>query len=555
MYKAATVLCAVKDDLNLTTLDLQNIFDICAACPQPEKTLKNILQLLINKIKTIDDLINDLGGGSSSDEVIIHLATCFRTDDGSGDVISDLKHSDYTKAIGLQVCSMLTDMAGFTTRLTSIEDNVDSLQSRVQVLENGDNGLAALDLRMDTLEGTVSGMVTVLGPNTDLAAITSEECPTSGTGNSVPSLAAGDGSALWTGNSQNVAESVKRLWLAMCDVRGAVKIIQDNCCKITCDDVAIDFDIRLSDDRTQATLFFAFKSQLPNGFKDYNALGNKLLITDANGAQASFFIKIADEVQNPDGLILDLSGTALDPAQDYFFTMDAAMSDGSITCSKCINKTATYKDTCAYCELTAVASSGHSTTTATSGNAVLIYTLPGDTTPQYLTIAAGTTIVIKKAAVISDVLIFGDLQVTSSCGDTFLPTASTMNCYTFNWDIGNSSGNTNALSGPDLVSAFVILGQTYVAPHVMDNNHLDLYAASVKDTLAAAPAIKYLGTAWKNFANHTKLGVRFQTTDKVFQTMKMFLNNDDGVNPPQNTFIVLPIASDKCDAPTDPGDL
>lgn len=368
VYKAAVVLCGVKDDLDLSDLDLQNLFEVCSACPEPEKTLQNILQLLINKVKTLEELIDELDGGGDSDEVIIRIASCFRTDDGSGDVVTELKHSDYTKAIGLQVCSVLTDLAGFSTRLDSLEEDVDDLKDRVQVLESGDDGLEQLEDRVDDLETTVGGLVTVLGANTDLAEITSEECPTSGPSNSVTSLAAGDGSALWTGDSDNVAESVRRLWVAVCDLRSAVKIIQDNCCQINCDDVVVDFDIRMADDRTSATLFFAFKSHIPNGFTDYNAAGNKLTITDSNGATYSTFIKVSEEVENPDGILVDFAGSAINPVLDYTFSMDAAMKSESLTCMKCISKDVIYKSAeCDYCEVTVSGTEG------VDGSLIIIY--------------------------------------------------------------------------------------------------------------------------------------------------------------------------------------
>jgi hypothetical protein len=83
-----------------------------------------------------------------------------------------------------------------------------------------------------------------------------------------------------------------------------------------------------------------------------------LVVRDANGATKDFFIKIADEVQNPDGLILDLSGSALDAQLDYNFSMDASVKSESLTCVKCVNKDVTYKDTCAYCEVTVTGTEG-----------------------------------------------------------------------------------------------------------------------------------------------------------------------------------------------------
>jgi hypothetical protein len=360
VYKVATLLCQIKAELQLTDIDFKNLFDVCSACPQPEKTLHNILQLLINKIISLEELIKKLDGSTDSEEISIRIAACFRTTDGNGDTVTELKHIDYTKIIGLHVCELITDLAGISTRVTGLEDDVDDLKDRVQVLESGDNGLDQLEDRIDQLETTVGGMINVIGSNSELAEITSEECPTTGQGNSVPSLAAGDGSALWTGNSKNVSESIKRIWMAVCDVRSAVKIIQDNCCKINCDDILIDFDIRLSDDRRQATLFFAFKSHLPTGFKDVNALGNILTVTDAAGGSYKYFIKLTDEVQNPEGIIIDFANSPIDPKLDYYFTMDAAVKSATLTCVKCINKTITYKDTCAYCEISVTGGSSAS---------------------------------------------------------------------------------------------------------------------------------------------------------------------------------------------------
>lgn len=369
VYQSAVVLCQVKDELNLSALDLKNLFSVCAACPQPAKTLKNILELLINKVKSLEELIGDLDGGNSSEEVLIRIASCFRNQDSSGDMVTELKHSDYTRAIGLQVCTVLTELAGINTRLNGLENDMDEVKDRLNVLETGDNSLDQLQDELEALQSSFNGLRTVMGTNAQLAAISAEECPTSGPGNSVPSLAAGDGSALWTGSSSNAAESLKRMWTAICDVRAAVRIIQLNCCSINCDDIVIDFDIRLNADRTQATLFFAFKSHIPIGFSDVNALGNKLTVTDDNGASAQFFIKLSDEAQNPDGLIIDLGNTALDTTSPYYFSMDAAMKSENLTCVKCITKSVNYvAPGCDYCEITATGVGGDLT-----GSIIVLY--------------------------------------------------------------------------------------------------------------------------------------------------------------------------------------
>jgi hypothetical protein len=468
--------------------------------------------LLINKVKTLEELIDELDGSGDTDEVLIRIASCFRTDDGSGDVVTDLKHSDYTKAIGLQVCSVLTDLAGVNTRLDGLEDDVDDLKDRVQVLESDDGELDALTERVEDLETGLSGLVTVLGNNTDLAEITAEECPTSGPGNSVASLAAGDGSALWTGDSDNVAESIRRLWVAMCDVRSAVKIIQDNCCEINCDDVLVDFDVKLADDRMSATLFFAFKSKIPNGFTDYNAMGNKLTITDANGAKQEFFVKVAEEVENPDGILLDFSNTALDSRLDYTFSMDAAMKSESLTCMKCISKVITYKDTCAYCEISVIA--GHNI--SPNNKLVIVYEEGGNINSA--TIAQGQTKVISKNSVIKSIIQFGDPQYTTTCGD--LPDPEAAQCYIMQWvESGNVSGGDPPLRTGTL-DYIDILGVKY--PVNVDIADMGAARSVLSAICAQVPAVEYVtvkdpGSSQRQY----KKRFVFRTTPTVAATMEM----------------------------------
>jgi hypothetical protein len=542
VYKAAVVLCEVKDELNLSELDLQNIFDVCAACPEPEKTLKNILQLLINKVKTLQDLISGLEGSSSGEEIIIRIASCFRTDDGSGDTITELKHSDYTKAIGLQVCTILTTLAGINTRLTSAEDDIDDLKDRVQTLESGNSGLDALTTRVEDLETSVGGLTTVLGSNTDLAQITSEECPTSGVGNSVSSLAAGDGSALWTGTSSNVAESVKRIWLAVCDLRSAVKIIQDNCCQVTCDDIVVDFDVKLSDDRLQATLFFAFKSHIPNGFSDVNALGSKLTITDANGNSAQFFVKITDEVQNPDGLILDLSNSALDPALDYYFSMDASLKSESLTCVKCVTKTITYKDTCAYCQITVDANLHTlSSTSGATDKLIIVYQISGSDSIQYLTILPGQSGVIPKSSTVKSVIKFGDIQYSSTC-ENKLPDPEDVKCYIMQWTQGSTGSSGDQPLHTGTLEYIKILGATYTLNIFIGD--LTSTQNALRNVCSQIPAVEYVTVKDPGSANN-QFNKRFvfRTTPTVAATMLMHIVGQ-GMETYTGGFFLEPFESD-----------
>jgi hypothetical protein len=378
--KAVEVLCDIKTELDLSDLDLKCILEACSACPAPSKTLKNVLTLLIEKVCTLEELIGSPSSGTTADPELI-LAACFRYTDSDGDIVTKLAHSEYTKRIGLKVCDILLE-------LSTIQSTLDNHETRITDLEAGStppgtpqvNSVCVapgasvsspvvkdVDEAFELLESQFCNLKTVLGETTALTQALPTEPQASGTPSGIYSLV-NPGQALWVTAASTIAEFLNHIGKAVADLRGAVKLIQDNCCKITCDDITVDFDIRLSDDRLTATLFFITKSQIPVGFSDCNPVGNKLTITDSDGNRHDLYVKIADEANNPSGLVIDLSGTPLDPSLDYTFSMDACMTDGTTNCVKCVTKTATYKDTCAYCE---IVTSGVGSTGATSSVTII----------------------------------------------------------------------------------------------------------------------------------------------------------------------------------------
>ena len=379
VYKIALEICAIKTAYDLKDIELKCVVEACLSCPEPVKSLKIILQLIINKLCVIDDVIKTLSGGSSSvDEKIITLAACFLPITNSeGDPITKLPHSDYTRLIASMVCNLNSRTNGLDSRMNSLESDFNALLDLFNKIETipsisptcvaPTNAPIPITEVVSLLETQFCNLRTVLG----LPAAIAEASGRQPTGLGQMDRLAGNGTMSsiqgWKNTISTEADSLNNAWLTLADIRGAVKYISDNCCKVSCDSIKVDFDIKLDDARTLTTLFFASKSKLPAGFTDCNELGNKLTITDAAGAVFVAYIKIADEVSNVEGIQIDLSGSPLDANSDYTYSMDACVSDGSLTCQKCINKLATYKDTCSYCE---IAVTGNNTI---NGELVIVY--------------------------------------------------------------------------------------------------------------------------------------------------------------------------------------
>jgi hypothetical protein len=349
IYRLAEEICDLKEQLNLSDLDLKCIIDNCALCPDPEKTLKVVLQLLIDKVCTLEEMIAQLTGGST-DETLIRIATCFYPDftDGNGDITKDVTISQYVQKIAQKLCILINEVAGLNSDITNINNTLIDHDDRITALENEGGttvtltcitpGVKPIDEAVESIEQDYCTLKETLGGTGDLLDVIDKEC-------TLPVKKLTDPTTdLWTGVSTNIAETLDKMWLAICDLRGAVKAIQDNCCKITCDDIMFGFDVKALDEET-LLFFFLPKTSIPNGFNDCDeTLGNKFLFTDGNGAQWFTYIKIREDVLEDAGVLangyeIDLSLSPLDATTGLTITSDLCLTNGDTTCIKCFSTT------------------------------------------------------------------------------------------------------------------------------------------------------------------------------------------------------------------------
>ena len=144
VYKLAVEICDLKEQLDLSDLDLKCLVDNCLTCPDPQKTLGIVLQLLINKVCDLQEIIDTLGGGSIQ-EVEVRLASCFIADftDSNGDVTNPVPVSIYVQKIAQKICTILSRLDGIDASLAGI-----------------DSALVQIDIRLDALEAAGLPQVT-----------------------------------------------------------------------------------------------------------------------------------------------------------------------------------------------------------------------------------------------------------------------------------------------------------------------------------------------------------------------------------------------------------
>jgi len=346
MYALAAKVCELQQLLNLSDLDLKCLINTCIACPEPEKKLAIVLQLLIDKVCTLQDIIDNLNPSDTTDQMITRMAVCFQYTDSSGDLIKDLPLQEYVKKIGIEVCNIASQITALQLEDTNLQNQIDNLDTRVTVLENEtlpqvtltciNPGLQDMDEAIEAIEANYCDFKGLIGPNPDIADIVAAE-PTT-----LPQYSLTNPSAiLWASASTNAAQSMEKMWLAINDLRSAVKLIQDNCCKITCDDILVDFDVTVNVADDEMTLYFLPKSVVPTGWYDCNTVnGTKFNIVDGAGRQSYFYIKLREDVFDDNtvlqnGYTLTIPG-AIDPKTGMTITSDVCLTDGSSTCVKCL---------------------------------------------------------------------------------------------------------------------------------------------------------------------------------------------------------------------------
>jgi hypothetical protein len=180
----------------------------------------------------------------------------------------------------------------------------------------------------------------------------------------------------WNLTPANLAQSINNLWLVTCSLLGRVTAIEDTCCAVDCSDVKIGFSAIVNTTGDGITLRFTAGAgtSIPNGFTD---AGSVLTITDALGNVEDFNVEITNNgTEEIIVTALDLAAGALE------LNLSAKLSNGSMTCEKCINKTMA-SGGCAVCEISATGVDGAS--------AVIVYETDGVTTVTIPTVPTTTT--------------------------------------------------------------------------------------------------------------------------------------------------------------------
>ena len=349
VYKLGVAHCELAEQLNLSTLDLSCLVEACNTCPEPQKTLRIVLQLLINKVCNLEDLINEGTGNDSNGGTqtlpVVNLPACLQYSTGSTTVVS-LPVDEYVYLVANRLCTLNGTVTTLNTRVASLEQDVADLQAAVtgaggttQVnLTCVGSGLTDIDAAVEAIESAFCSIRTATGTAAQLSSAVAKQC--SGLGASDKLTGTGLMSSItgWSASPVNAADALTNLWLTVCDMRSAVATLKTNALGSACDTFKPDFSFSYSADRTQATLkTYGFMS-IPTGWS--NGTVNRFTISDGtNNYQVS--VDLVALTANASGQVVNLTSNGIDTTKDLTVTLEANIINGSATCSKVASKVIT----------------------------------------------------------------------------------------------------------------------------------------------------------------------------------------------------------------------
>jgi len=339
--KLATELCNVLTTLNIDTYDVSclNLGD-CGP-----KDFASLIQLLIAKICELEGISPTSPGTTSGcPDCVVNIAPCFYYTNPVGDQETTMQLSDYVAAIGNYVCTLASQISTINSTLTSFN-------GRITILENAPAPTFALPFLNPVCVATpgtpieLDSMVTLLeqqfcelrtatgDPNALYQALLAQ-C--AGLNQAQQLQGVGQMSTIpgWNSTVANVAQGFTNMWLTLCDIRAAVKSIQDSCCTGTsCDDLDITIQGILT---SPTTLQLYFTGTTPSGFGSCTPSGTVITITDSSNNSMTTTVQILPVLNNPAGFQVNLSGTPINTAENLIISAPFCFTDGVSQCAKTV---------------------------------------------------------------------------------------------------------------------------------------------------------------------------------------------------------------------------
>lgn len=352
VYKVATDLCTIKDELDLSDLDLSCLVSFCSnANPAPTtKTLSAVLDFIVRKVCCLNTTVQAITPGNSYTEPTLTLPSCLQyVDPSTGLTVTQLIHNQFTLRLGNQFCTLKATVDQHTSQISSINNTIAAQQIQINNLQNATlptitpkcvlpSVATPINTVLTALESQYCDLRAQVGSTNQVVAAIAQQCTNLGALPALSQVGNMNTIAGWNNTLTNLAQSFQNLWITVCDMRAAINDLKDCCGSVDCSQFILNYNVGTNAGRTTVTLFFSGLTTVPNGFTNCTALGSKVTITDSAGNQFIGYVDLVAAQTDVDGVTFTVSGANLNPSLSYTVSVEGCVVKDGQSCSKIVTK-------------------------------------------------------------------------------------------------------------------------------------------------------------------------------------------------------------------------
>lgn len=345
--------CELAEPMDLSTISLQCIVDKLGFEEPTQKTLLNILQLLVDGECHLKDLIDAINDGNSEPPLVLDLG-CLAVFDSFGNQLPYTEESVLQQII-VELCAQRSEIAELGGQIGNLQTQIDNLPEPY-------------------VEPTLNSCVYTNKPTSQaLALLAGDYCDYKTAIGDAPSISAAvsmqhpDFQAYYSAFEGWITSPVTGadMWNNMQIVLGDLFLrtnANEICCQGSCEDIKVGFEVETNEDNTRITLIYTevMGTSIPSGWVDE---GSVLTITDTAKRERKYFnLNVGQNTESPE---LDISGFLVNDELMLCLEVRLRNTTTDELCVKCVCRTFMITDSS--CPVCRVAVDG------TTGSVTIVY--------------------------------------------------------------------------------------------------------------------------------------------------------------------------------------
>ena len=335
----ATEICNLLSPLDLSTLTLECALNIFNKSPITNRTLSNVLQLLIDNecgLKTLIDNLQTQITNISVDNFIIDLK-CLKTTNSFGSTIT-LNRDETLQLFVNEICDLKSNQSYLDGRLTSIQNQISNLNLTPTITE-----LSFATCIYPTAIPTSQQVIKIATDYCNYKTLVGQSIDIATARSKIPAnlnLKYGN-EAGWITVPANFMQEYNNLNIIIGKLIDDITTIKTNCCQFDCASIKIGFGIEETDHGIVLVFTSLYGNKIPTGFVDN---GSKLTISQDTPTNTQIvYVPLQNDYTSSE---IVLNGFTA--GKTLTFTLESNLKnveDGSI-CEKLIVKSFLYSAGC-----------------------------------------------------------------------------------------------------------------------------------------------------------------------------------------------------------------